>query len=218
VKRNTVHESTTGAPATQKAMASRAWPLGLGLLSSAITLPVSVHFVGHASGPLAVGVGLIPALPATLVVVTSATIYLLAEVVAIVVTVGRVMRHNFTAAECIDDMFIWIVNPLISLLSLQPYKPPRRKTKSTARASNPLPAVPGAARRADEPFFWRTMQSQAERPGGARTDVPLPGDPVITPTAHVRGRHARPDQETDAKLRSDDARTAKAATIGSAHG
>jgi hypothetical protein len=145
---------------------------------------------------LALAVGLAPALPVLLVVVAVVGTYLMASTLASIITMGRVIRGNSTAAACLDDLFVWIINAPISLLTLTQLKPPVRRAKPVSRAApaiSPLPAAPVAARNEDEPVYWNTLQRKLSEPGGARDDVKLPGDRVTQPMQQARGRHARQD-------------------------
>lgn len=197
VKRTTTGASTTATPQVRWITTGRALTLGgLGLSSSAtaVTLPAAAHLLGHRSPALAVIVGIAPALPAVLAVTAVVATYLVASTVAILTTVGRVIRGNSPAATCLDDLFGWLTNAPISLLTVTPLKPPTRRAQRGPHtpAVSPLPAAPIAARKEDERLYWETIQRQAAaRPRGARDDVALPGDPITQPMPRVQGRHAR---------------------------
>lgn len=145
----------------------------------------------------ALAVGLAPALPLLLVAVAFVVMYAVVSVVAVLATIGRVLRAGSDVGCCLDDLYGWIVNAPIALLTLTPMRRPARRPGGASRKKvvEPLPAVPpDAVRNDDEPVYWRTFQSRSARPGGARDDVILPGEPVTGLAAPV-GRHARPERE-----------------------
>lgn len=160
--------------------------------ATAVTLPAALHAFGHRSLSEAVAIGLAPVWLVLLVVAPVVAIYTIVSLVAVLVTMGRVLLPGPGPASCVDDLYRWIVNPVISLLTLTPFTPPTRRakaaSKSMPKAADPLPPAPGSALDEDDRLYWETLQSRAAQGGGARSDVPLPDDPATEPV----GRHARP--------------------------
>jgi hypothetical protein len=208
VKPKSSRASTTGTPKARNVTIGRSFLFGASLLSPVVSVPVSVHYAGRAGTPAAVALGLIPALPALVPIVTLAAIFILNSLVATAVTIGRVLRHNYTAAECVDDMFTWTVNPLISLLTLQPFKPPAREKPTRAKPDlSALPAAPGRARNQGEEIYYETMQAMSAQPGGRRDVVPRRGESATEPVPAACGRHAKPEtvESTLADIIGEDA-------------
>jgi hypothetical protein len=195
VKRSTTRQSTTATPSVRKFTGGPiAIALGLTPTASALTLPISVHALGHNDMGLAVITGMAPALASLLIVVTVTTAYLAAFLLALLATLGRLLLGRDSAATCVEDLFRHVINPPISILTLTPVKAIRPTTAATKRgrataAESPLPAVPGAARKEIESLYWKLKRETGIEPEVRREVVPT-AEPVIAPS---RGRHAGPE-------------------------
>jgi hypothetical protein len=101
----------------------------------------------------------------------------------------------------VDELFRWIINAPIALLTLTPLKPMARPAKPEIKtpALAPLPATPGATRAQAEHIFWQLMQDKMPEPGG-RPDIV---DCDLQDTQPIRGRHARPDNDERGPLGTD---------------
>jgi hypothetical protein len=192
VKPTITRRSTTATPAGRFAV-GRATAIGAGLASSAtaVTLPAAIHALGHRNMPLALAIGVAPALPLLLVIAAVTMMYVTASAAAVAVTIGRVIRGRTETAICVDELFRWIINAPIALLTLTPLKPMARTPSRTTSAVPALPAALGAARKQGTPVYWETLQEMMNRPGGAPDVVRREDDD----TQPIRGRHARPGDE-----------------------
>jgi hypothetical protein len=206
VNRSTSRQSTTATPSGRK-FTSGPIALALAPTASAFTLPFSVHALGRNDMGLAVIIGIAPALASLLIVVTLATAYAVAFLVAVLVTFGRLLRGRVDAATCVEDLFRHVINPPISIWTLTPVKAVRSATSATKRgtatvAESPLPAVPGAARNEIESLYLKIKREMGIEPEAKPEVVPEPVVPepeVIEPS---RGRHAKPEAaEPEAALK-----------------
>lgn len=198
MKRNSPRESTTATRPSRKVTISRVLALVVGLASSAtaVTLPASVHTLGHYDVALAVIIGISPAilgLLALVVVLTVMTVYLVALTAALlvagVVALGRLLRMgDGSPASAAEHVLISVINPLIALGTLSPLKPVRRVAEPLDGTTvSPMPAVPTAARTEATPFFAKLVRENPLTAEALRGAVPV-GDNV---SSLSRGRHAR---------------------------
>jgi len=210
VKPNRTDQSTNHATHAGRKLFSGFIALVLsGCPASAVTLPLTIHAFGREQMGAAVVVGLIPALAAILII--SAVV--MAFTVATLVTIGRIAAGTSAASSCVDDLFAWMVNPLISLISLTSFKP-RRRAAEAQPTPNPLPAVPVAARKEIEAVYWQLKREQdakiaaapveAEVTEHATTEAKVipPDTETNNPVEPYRARHAK-QETTDAEATSD---------------
>ena len=200
--------STTATPPSRK-ITARVAVLGCITLSppaSMFAIVATLHALGPGHWTEAILVGLVPALPA-LMMATVIVMWAVSMLAALLVQLGRALRPGrLDASECFNEFFYdWLTSTAIAIITLTPAKrPPRRTTATKPRTAEPAPIPPvsaAAMRREDESLYWVTVQSRATRPGGAREDVKLPGDPVPMPPS--TGRHARLEQVQQPTLRAD---------------
>jgi hypothetical protein len=203
VNRRTTQQSTTATPSSRKFTTGPiALVLGLAPTASAVTLPTTVHALGHYDMGLAVIIGMAPALGSFLIVVTLAAAYLTAFLVGVLVTLGRLLSGRNDAANCVEDLFRHVINPPIYLLTLTPVKPARSVRADVKRATgrsaeSPLPAVPGAARKEFEALYWKIKRETGIEPE-ASPDTASPAEPIMEPVIEpviepYCGRHAKPE-------------------------
>ena len=204
MKRSPSAQSTTAAPVSRIFTTGRltALVVGLGSPATAVTLPASVHALGHYNMALAVTLGAAPAVLALLalvLVLSLLTIYFTALAAALsaagLVALSRLLRIGSGApVSTAQDVISVVINPLIALgtmSSLSPVLRPERPAEQLAASegASPLPAVPGAARIEAEPFFRKLAREMPRAAGGLREATTVP-EPVVPPS---RGRHARPE-------------------------
>jgi hypothetical protein len=171
VKLSTTRQSTTATPGISKISAIRRPLAVLGLVSSPTfaTFPTAVHFLGHSHPVGAAVLGLAPAVPLVLPLVTLTVVYLMCSALAIATAAGRILlTRKVCAADCIDDLLGQVVNMAVALLTLTTYKKPARAT----RPRTPLPAADPSA-----PVFSEVAQHNPD---------------VVSPESH--GRHAKANQ------------------------
>jgi hypothetical protein len=191
VNRKPTRQSTTATPSSGKYIGSIiAVVLGLLPTTSVFTLPPSIHAYGHSD--MGVIIGMAPALATLIVVVSLCTCYLLMNLLAVLATIGRLVLGRDAAATSIADLMGTVVNPLISLITLTPYKAPRpgaASTKRLAAGESLLPAVPIAARTEVEALYWELKREREDKPEPEPVSVPA-AEPVTEPS---HGKHAKPE-------------------------
>ncbi len=231
---NSPQEATTATPISHLLTANRIRVLIFGLLApaTAVTLPLTVHTIGRYDMPLAVTVGVAPAVPALLLCIVGAG-YLMALLVSVLVTLGRIARGSpadSASARAVEDLFRWVFNPPIALLTLTPIPPASPDTAARdARAEvSPLPAAPGAASKESETVYYKLlkeMKFEAEAAEAAEAaavaameavakayvaaeaeamaEVPAETTAAEAEVPVSRGRHARPAPEVQPTVAED---------------
>lgn len=189
------------------------WTLGrraltLGIAGTTIvTFPVAkAMFPGH---PVAATmIGLAPLVRYTLMIVQFAILSTVAILLLMLAMIPLVVCGRADLTKCMTVLMICITNAPIAVLTLTPLpdslfksgglaKPARRKASTSDLSALP-PAAPGVNRGQDTPHYWRTLQNQAAKPGGA-PDVVLSSEP-----GSGTGRHAKPGPADRTKVSANE--------------